>query len=332
MLTTRTVYFFALVIAALLPQVNHGQIVTDGSVGAVESLSGSNVLIPETLGSRVGDNLFHSFDLFNVNSGQSATFTGASDIDNVISRVTGSESSIINGLLRSTVGEAAFYLINPNGVFFGAGAQVDVPASFYISSANSVRFNEGEMYSADLSAQSSLAFSAPVAFGFSGGTAAQVSLNNVDLEFKTGRSVYISGGEIILQDASIDNPEGHISLQTTMPASGSESVTLLFNDDLFNGDSAPLEGSITLVNSSLEVSGDVVGHVEISTAELVLDNAIIYADNNGDVDAQANSGIFIRANNMSFNGPVNAAVTTDTFAAGDAANCGDYLRHGRARR
>ena len=67
------------------------QIVTDGSVGRRATLSGPNIEIGADLGTRRGDNLFHSFERFGIAAGQTATFTfnGPGDIRNVISRVTG---------------------------------------------------------------------------------------------------------------------------------------------------------------------------------------------------------------------------------------------------
>ena len=67
----------------LLPNVSAAQAVTDGTVGAVESLSG-HFTVPQSLGSTTGNNLFHSFKTFNINTGESATFTGANNILNVI--------------------------------------------------------------------------------------------------------------------------------------------------------------------------------------------------------------------------------------------------------
>jgi len=86
------------------------QIVTDGSLGRRENLSGPQVEIGADLGTRRGDNLFHSFERFGIAPGQTATFTGPGDIRNVISRVTGGEVSAIDGTLASRVGQADLYL------------------------------------------------------------------------------------------------------------------------------------------------------------------------------------------------------------------------------
>src|SRR3954470_9308197 len=117
-----------LLLAALLAAGPvRAQIITDGSVGPQVSLSGSSVEIGANLGTRTGDNLFHSFEKFGIASGQSATFTGPGTIRNVISRVTGGEISNIDGTLRSTVGQADLYFLNPAGVIFGPNARLDVP-------------------------------------------------------------------------------------------------------------------------------------------------------------------------------------------------------------
>src|SRR5262245_54534159 len=49
-----------------------GDIRTDGSVGAAQTLAGPKYLIPQTLGRLSGNNLFHSFSVFNVGAGETA--------------------------------------------------------------------------------------------------------------------------------------------------------------------------------------------------------------------------------------------------------------------
>src|SRR5688500_9108757 len=48
-----------------------------------------------------GPNLFHSFARFNVGTGDTAHFIGDPGIENIIGRVTGPETSRINGTLQS---------------------------------------------------------------------------------------------------------------------------------------------------------------------------------------------------------------------------------------
>ena len=59
------------------------QIVTDGSLSPARTLSGPNYNIGVEVGRQVGNNVYHSFSDFNIHSGESATFTGPSGLDNL---------------------------------------------------------------------------------------------------------------------------------------------------------------------------------------------------------------------------------------------------------
>jgi filamentous hemagglutinin family protein len=155
-----------LLVALLAAVPVQAQIVTDGTVSHKVSLSGPQMNIGADLGVRVGDNLFHSFEKFGIASGQTATFTGPQSIKNVISRVTGGEVSLINGTLRSTVGQADLYFLNPAGVVFGPNARLDVPGSFYVSTEHELRLADGTLFSAADKAGSGLSVAPPEAFGF----------------------------------------------------------------------------------------------------------------------------------------------------------------------
>ena len=105
------------------------QVVVDNSFGNAGALVGPNFKIPDSLGKTVGDNLFHSFSELSLQTGQSATFTGPATIQNILGRVTGSNVSEIDGLIRSEIADANLYLLNPNGFLFGKNASVDVDLS-----------------------------------------------------------------------------------------------------------------------------------------------------------------------------------------------------------
>lgn len=50
----------------LTPRIVLSQVATDGSVGPAQTLCGPDHQIPDTLGTTVGTNLFHSFQTFSI--------------------------------------------------------------------------------------------------------------------------------------------------------------------------------------------------------------------------------------------------------------------------
>src|ERR1700722_9181882 len=65
------------------------RISVDGRLSPAQTLIGPNYAIGASLGRQVGGNLFHSFGVFGLNQGETATFSGPSNVNNVIGRVTG---------------------------------------------------------------------------------------------------------------------------------------------------------------------------------------------------------------------------------------------------
>lgn len=90
--------------------------------------------------SQDGGNLFHSFQQFNLNSGQIANFLSNPSIRNILGRVVGGDPSIINGLIQVTGGNPNLFLINPAGIIFGKDASLNVPASFTATTATGIGF------------------------------------------------------------------------------------------------------------------------------------------------------------------------------------------------
>jgi filamentous hemagglutinin family protein len=84
-----------------------------------------------------GGNLFHSFDEFGVNTGETANFQSSPEINNILGRVVGGNASIINGILQVTGGNSNLFLMNPAGILFGPNASLNVPADFTATTATS---------------------------------------------------------------------------------------------------------------------------------------------------------------------------------------------------
>src|SRR5438874_1969372 len=122
---------FRLVIAALLILGAHpllGGVVLDGSFGTRGPLPGPNFMITAPMGRLVNTNLFQSFSQFNLNSSQSATFTGPSNVHNILARVTSGSPSSIDGTINSSIPGANLFFLNRAGVIFGCcGRYCDEP-------------------------------------------------------------------------------------------------------------------------------------------------------------------------------------------------------------
>ena len=129
------------------------EIIPDGSLGNEASRVNPNVQVKGALGDLIeggatrGENLFHSFTEFNVGELQRVYFANPSGIETILTRVTGSNLSNILGTLGVN-GPANLFLLNPNGIVFGAKARLDVAGSFFASTANSLVFGDGQEFSA----------------------------------------------------------------------------------------------------------------------------------------------------------------------------------------
>ncbi|EDN70349.1 secreted protein [Beggiatoa sp. PS] len=69
----------------IIPLSTQAQITTDGTLGPAHNLPGPDYQIGPDLGQQMGGNLFHSFQYFNLQRLESATFSGPNHIQAVIS-------------------------------------------------------------------------------------------------------------------------------------------------------------------------------------------------------------------------------------------------------
>src|SRR5438874_5609086 len=153
-----------------------GGVVLDGSFGTHGPLPGPNFMITAPMGKLVNTNLFQSFSQFNLNSSQSATFTGPNNVHNILARVTSGSPSSIDGTIRSDIPGANLFFLNPAGVIFGQNAHINVSGSFVVSTANYLKLADGGRFYTSLGGSDVLTCAHVSAFGFLTSAPAPVSV------------------------------------------------------------------------------------------------------------------------------------------------------------
>jgi filamentous hemagglutinin family protein len=270
-------------LALLLCPAGHAaaQITLDGSLGPERVLRGPDYRIPARLGQIRGGNLFHSFERFNVEAGESATFVGPRSITSIIGRVTGGQRSTVDGLLRSEIQGANLFLINPAGVLFGPGASLDVTGSFHVSTANYLELAGSGVFHADLARQSVLTAAPVSAFGFLGTPVARIDVQGSRLEISEGQTLSLVGGDLSIV-SSLDAPTLAAPAGTIQLAGVSSAGEVPIDLRSMALDTFPRLGAIA-ITGFLDASGDGGGAVVIRGGQLMVDSSLIFADNHGSV-------------------------------------------------
>ena len=210
-----------------LPKMAFCQVSGDGSLNTNVS-SSDNLNFNINDGSRAGNNLFHSFEEFSVPNGGSAVFNNSSDVVNIINRVTGGNVSDINGLIEAQ-GNANLFLINPQGIVFGEDARLNIGGSFFGSTADSINFTDGSVFSAlNPQEQPLLTISTPLGlqYGENPGSItvegtgsnllfdpiALVDERNVGLQVPPGKTLALVGGNVIVEGGNLTAGGGRIEV------------------------------------------------------------------------------------------------------------------------
>jgi filamentous hemagglutinin family protein len=271
-----------------------------------------------------GSNLFHSFGQFNLFRGESATFTGPNTITNILSRVTGGNSSNIDGTIKSNIRGANLFLLNPSGVIFGPNASLEVSGSFHVSTATALRFSDGATFSANLRNTSTLTCAPPVAFGFLHSNPAGITIEGSQLAVNTGAALSVTGGDITLranqegaiQGPALRAPSGRIYL-TSVASAGDVQIEASDTPSRLMTNRPQGLGSIGIRDGALVFASGTRGGtilVEASTVRLA-DRATLRNDTSG---AGQSGDIVLTANDLTVRG--GSSIIASTTGAGRGGN------------
>jgi filamentous hemagglutinin family protein len=206
---------WAIAIMTLFPMntITYAEIITDSTLGQSRHLSGPSYQIPAELGQQHGGNLFHSFVQFNLNNDESATFSGPNTVQNIISRVTGPNPSVIQGTLGATIPQADLYFLNPNGLIFGPKAKLDVQGAFYGTTAHYLKLGDNGRFDARHPENTVLTVAPITAFGFLE-NATPIVLQDAQITLSQNHDLALIGGNIDIINSHLQAPSGRIYLNS----------------------------------------------------------------------------------------------------------------------
>ncbi len=316
------------------------QVVTsDETLSTTVNWEQSTDFFTVTGGLSQGSNLFHSFETFSPADG-SVLFdlTGesfAGEIERIFSRVTGGTISEINGSLSILGGNTPdLFLLNPNGIVFGANARLNLPGSFVGTTAESIDFADGFRFGA-IAPQSTtplLSISVPKGLQFGQnpgaitvlGNGHQISNTSIfsptlqdpavpasGLSITPGQTLALLGGAIQFEGAELQPlyqtlstgdavPLGEIQLEVGAVATGSVQLNEQAWGWSFDYSGIEAYGDIAFTNRSwLNAGGLTPGRINLSGRNISLDKGSAISINNFlGLPGSNPSGITIRASEL----------------------------------
>ena len=160
--------------------------------------------------SQDGTNRFHSFEQFNLGSGQIANFISNPQIRNILGRVVGGNPSYINGLIQVSGGNSNLFLMNPAGIVFGAGASLNVPASFTATTGTGIGFGGNNWFNASGENDYKNLMGTPSQFAFDLSQPGSL-INAGNLAVQPGQNLTLLGGSVV-NTGQLTTPGGTITL------------------------------------------------------------------------------------------------------------------------
>jgi len=283
-----------------------------------------------------GNNLFHSFQKFNVPTGGEAFLNNANSIENIFTRVTGGSISNIDGIIKAN-GSANLFLMNPSGIVFGENARLNIGGSFLGTTAENIKFSDGNIFSAiNPQAPPLLTINVPVGLQMGinpgeitvNGSGHNLKVQDINfspyinpgssslLRVKPGKNLSLIGEDIKLNGATLNAAMGRIELSSFKDGELNLNKNTISPNSKF--------GNIQLSQQSLiDVSGAGAGSIQIKGDSISLNNGSLLLIQNqglqkaGDIDINAAESLEI--NGISADGQIRSAIVNETLA-GNSGN------------
>ncbi|MBD1938105.1 filamentous hemagglutinin N-terminal domain-containing protein [Microcoleus sp. FACHB-68] len=299
--------------------IAQAQVIPDTTLPNNTEVTPAGNIIQIDGGTTSGSNLFHSFKEFSVPANIETFFNNSANIQNIFSRVTGSNISNIEGLIRAN-GTANLFLLNPNGIIFGRNARLNIGGSFTGTTADSIQFADGNVFSAK-NPQSSpvLTVNVPIGLQFGSNPGAIVNQSRPDsstapltggLQVKAGQTLALVGGDVIFPGGSASASGGEVHLGAVQ-SPGTVSLTPIATGWNFGYTGITQFGTIDLASATLNTSGIGGGAIAMRGETVnIREGSSVVADTLGD---QNGRGIEIQAAQFNL---LDSSISTTTLGAG----------------
>ena len=214
---------------APLGQAQNTAIAIDDTLGDAANITGG--VIDSSYGLAKGENVYYSLAKLELRGGDRLAFgeLGA-DQKRVLTRVTGGESSVLDGTVDLGAKQGDLILMNPSGFTVGPNAQFESVGALTLFTGSSVEFDGGSSVNLQTAADA-LPGTAPVRFvgGDAGaidviGTTlgqANLSLVGGDVSFRSGASAMTTDGSPLRLDVGSLNLSGGSVVGTSSPEEAS---------------------------------------------------------------------------------------------------------------
>jgi len=313
----------------LIQPLVQAQVVEDNTL-STEVNTENDLDFTVNAGEQRGSNLFHSFQEFSIANNGSVFFDNAVTIQNIITRVTGSSISEINGLIQSN-GSANLFLLNPNGIIFGENARLDIGGSFIGTTAESLVFDDGTEFSTNLdNSEPLLTVNVPLGLQFGSNSGEIINRANfqipnssdptgqdqikLGLTTAPGTTLALIGNGITFDGGAVTSPGGNVELGSVAENSF---VTLepLANGWQANYDNVSQFRDVVLDNLAVvDASGEGAGDINVQGRNIqIFNGSAITSNTTGNLDGGT---IRIQASDLlEINGSDRTGTKIDLFLA-----------------